>query len=87
MVAFSRHILTIALFLLLEKLGCLFNKTLNDGFRYNIFAFLAKNSTETLICDYYQQQGLPCRLFVGNWQAEFGKNFFHVLPDLSAVLL
>jgi len=34
------------------------NKTIKDGFRYEIFAFLAKNSLETLICDYYQQQGL-----------------------------
>jgi len=34
------------------------NKTIKDGFRYEIFTFLAKNSLETLICDYYQQQGL-----------------------------
>jgi len=42
MVAFSRHILTIALFLLLQKLGCLFSKTFNGGFRYEKFAFSAK---------------------------------------------
>jgi hypothetical protein len=34
------------------------NKTIKGGFRYENFAFLAKNILETLICDYYQQQGL-----------------------------
>ena len=42
MVAFSRHILSIALFILLPELCRLFNKTYKGGFRYEKFAFLAK---------------------------------------------
>ena len=54
MVEFSRHILNIAEFLLLLKYGCLNNKTVKVGFRYEIFVFFAENRLEVLIYYFYE---------------------------------
>ena len=43
MVEFSRHILTIALFILQPERCRLFNKTFKGGFRYENFVFFGKN--------------------------------------------
>jgi hypothetical protein len=43
MVEFSRHILTITLFILLTERCRLFSMTFKGGFRYENFAFFVKN--------------------------------------------
>jgi len=58
MVGFSRHILSIAMFILLPELCCLTNMTCKDGFRYENSAFFVKNHLAAKICGYYQRQGM-----------------------------